>query len=530
MPSSFAATIRARQGFTRETLARLEERSSALAASLVEATLALEAAQAVVDALRNERECVDGQRAALECTLSDLPPPFDPQIMQRLPTEMLRAIFHEVVFRPDPEWTSYISADLERAAAPFVCAAVCRRWRTVATSMVSLWSYVAVPILRSDEPGKSAFYFRRVQLLVQRSKSSLLDVVLDWHDGCKWSAEPNYAGIVATLASQISRWRRFDFAMPCGVTPKQVEFLRVPAPLLEHVSIYSTDDGMLPFPGPSVVYLPDSPLLRDISSGTIFLTPQKPMLRLTCADLVIQAQPAHILWAALQMMPELEDLRLDFIEVPQTFPDVPCTALTLPALRRLTVSRRPHVMSSWMSALRLPALEELVTCGPDCMNSRAFRDFCLTVCPGISALTLEDAILNCDEADNALPLPTIFPRIRRLTLSGYFPASLLDYLGGRALWPLLQRVEFSACWLRGEEAESVVAFARNRSSPREATAPALEITVRDSSVAAWLPGQLALILGDNAVHVAAPWNEQQEVRELEYAASDEKEEEEEEEL
>ncbi|EJD40343.1 hypothetical protein AURDEDRAFT_153567 [Auricularia subglabra TFB-10046 SS5] len=524
MPSTYAAAIRARQDFVRETMGRLEGRSMALSASLQEATLALEAAQAVVDALRNEREDVDKQHEALASTFATLPPAFDPQIIQRLPTELLRAIFHEVVSRPDrPEWPSSICVDDERTEAPYICASVCRRWRAVATSMPSLWSYIAVDRLDSGLPAKSLFYTERVRQQLDRSKSHPLDIVLEWLDGYPWSLEPQYPRIVAALVCHIARWRRCDFGLPYGITLKQVECLRTPAPLLERFCIASADeDEMLPFSASGTVptYLPGSPLLRQFSSATIFLTPRKPMLRLTHLDVTMQDQPTSSLWELLQMTPALEDLRINFHGVLSTTPDPPSTTLTLPALRYLSISGDPPIVSSWATVLRLPGLEEMFFYGSNLFDER-FRTFCRAVCSGITILTLEDVHLFGVEAIARLPLPTVFPRVRRARFSGHMHLSFLLYLSDPGVWPLLASLTLNDWSLRGETAEALVTLARNRSHEREPNLPELKLTLENSSVAAWLPAQLRVILGDDAVCYNGAWNELEEVEELADTMDDE---------
>ncbi|EJD40344.1 hypothetical protein AURDEDRAFT_115868 [Auricularia subglabra TFB-10046 SS5] len=158
--------------------------------------------------------------------------------------------------------------------------------------------------------------------------------------------------------------------------------------------------------------------------------------------------------------------------------------------------------------------------GP-CLDSRPFREFCLAVCSGASALGIDEAYLDEDEAANPLPLHVVFPRVREVTISGPLQPSTLDYLGNCALWPLLDTLYLDFCWVRRDAAEALVRFVRNRCRHPDANAAPLQIALRECNVVSWLPAQLTPVLRDRlSIKSPESWTEREEIEALAATATD----------
>ncbi|EJD47459.1 hypothetical protein AURDEDRAFT_123408 [Auricularia subglabra TFB-10046 SS5] len=516
MLASFISAARRRRETAEQTLALLEQRDLEVCNALDDAEAALRMAAATVAALTAEREDLRTKCAELNRTLEGLPSTFDPRILQRLPVELLRAVFEAATLEPDPMWSLLVPQEQEvdvsynsgRARTPFCMAAVCRRWRATAIETPAIWCYVAVPTLRKASTSLLPHYKARIDTLLTRSKARPIDVLLEWDDHTAPWLDPDmgvYREIIASVGMHASRWSRVILTLPTGINLDTLEFLRSPTPQLEDLSLVAGDGDMAPWEDlPD--FLPQCPRLKGLFITAIFLYPRSPWASLVNAGITVTDQPMEVIWHTLSMMPALQELEIVF-QVPEDLtlppPEPPTSQLCLPSLHSLSLQGYILAADSWTAKLELLQLESLTL--P--------VGFCDTVvallradCAAATRLTLVDEVAAYDVHGFKLELldmqsVEVLAAVRHLTIrKATLGPTFCDRLRGEhaaSVWPKLESVTLCNVVCTPVSAERFVEFVKARLSVEGGAA--FRVTMRGPSRPLWLKAQLEAILGERFI-------------------------------
>ncbi|KAH7101146.1 hypothetical protein BKA62DRAFT_704361 [Auriculariales sp. MPI-PUGE-AT-0066] len=102
----------------------------------------------------------------------------------------------------------------ERACAPFILAAVSRRWRFLAQSTSTLWTYFGFP----PDSKLHGQHFARLQILLPLVKHTLVDVVFTRNQWEYDRVHPDTISILKVLTQLATQWRSADFDLGIGIS------------------------------------------------------------------------------------------------------------------------------------------------------------------------------------------------------------------------------------------------------------------------------------------------------------------------
>ncbi|KZV96937.1 hypothetical protein EXIGLDRAFT_764848 [Exidia glandulosa HHB12029] len=277
-------------------------------------------------------------------------------VMDSVPDDVLRLVFRQVVNTPDRKWPIFGVGvfSKERAQAPFTISAVCRKWRRTACDNSGLWTYLGVPPLACrDGPWPLQVHLDRVNLLVARSKTSDVDVLIDW-SGCTFDLECTtpMEGILTQLFRQSLRWRRVEISLPMHTDRATLSVLRGPTPNLEQLSLVCPGDNEWDATAQSG-FLPYAPRLHELelSGSGIFPRPFTDFPSLCALRLWDGSRSSLARTFIFGAQQTLESLLICTDRLDVTAP------ITLPHLTSLTVEMRLFVAPSLLVA---PCLSKLV--------------------------------------------------------------------------------------------------------------------------------------------------------------------------
>ncbi|EJD51032.1 hypothetical protein AURDEDRAFT_160175 [Auricularia subglabra TFB-10046 SS5] len=236
---------------------------------MTSAKAAAEAAESAHDDLIEELTLAQSHRAELMENLANLPTVYDAELLETLPTEILQAIFVDVI-NCYPIALPFSKAEYNRgrAEAPFRLAAVCRRWRAVALHMSELWTYIAMP------PGNNSIGSRLnlplFQCLIDRSQPRPLDIVFPFADAIE--AMLSWHHVMTPVIAAFPRWGRARIDLPARRPAHEYAFLQRDAPVLEELYIdwasYMGDWSVAP------ITLSASRSLRALHAPASLIAPQ----------------------------------------------------------------------------------------------------------------------------------------------------------------------------------------------------------------------------------------------------------------
>jgi len=160
-------------------------------------------------------------------------------MMRRVPVpeDVLSLVFDEATkCHHGLEWPN-AEYDYDRAAAPFVLAAVCQQWRIMARAHARYWTYFAFPTGVNQYPMQAA----RARLLLELSGDTVLDLILlfdqpDRHSVYDYT-EPTLAVIFDIIQKVSHRWRNVRLRLPSGVAVGLCSTLQGHTPRLETLSV-----------------------------------------------------------------------------------------------------------------------------------------------------------------------------------------------------------------------------------------------------------------------------------------------------
>jgi len=300
--------------------------------------------------LEHQKEALKARATAAKGVCSDLVARFLREFFNNAPNDVLLIIFEAVIETHDYWSVGNMEYDRARAAAPFHLAAVCKRWRRLAVSTSTLWTYFGLPTL-----GNIKGHLHRVRLLAQRSQQAPVDVVARWSDAHQVDAKIVSRSVViaSTIASLAERMRRVEWHSGVPAQNVALDELQGPTPLLTHLSVK---------PAPSnervIVdgYLPFAPRLQHLNwarenYGWNFSAPCYTSLAVLN---LWSSPPLRCVTDLLRIVRGgLRELRLA-TTLSGTSPSDPIPHLEFPQLRILSLWDW-----SWASYLQTPTLEQL---------------------------------------------------------------------------------------------------------------------------------------------------------------------------
>ena len=107
-----------------------------------------------------------------------------------------------------------VSSVKQRSITPFCLSAVCRRWRTVATTLGSLWNLIAIPY-DSDNSAQTSRIIDYIKTVSKRSKMVDLAVIIGWDEVEDIDERNGCARIMATLAPLLQGVVSFELHVGC---------------------------------------------------------------------------------------------------------------------------------------------------------------------------------------------------------------------------------------------------------------------------------------------------------------------------
>ncbi|EJD50999.1 hypothetical protein AURDEDRAFT_160140 [Auricularia subglabra TFB-10046 SS5] len=288
-------------------------------------------------ALDSEILSIDARAAPLRGSVEELRERLRTCLTEKLPTELLRAVFLQLApgysdtcdTEPDT-LPAPKGIDMDLARWPFTLAAVCTRWLELALRTPLLWAYVAIPQhTRTNAPKFKLL----VATLLERSRNSLLDIVLPW--AARLWDDLTETPVLNAIAKESTRWRQIHMLYHAQCIPTSLSLmLRRPSPRLEEFCV-----KFLPYniswsaQHPPV--LTQCPNLRRLHWET---TPVLPSGSGFCAVARLHIkvrQTAAAVWAYLRACPRLEALQLEFVSTPGDEGAVHDFKLSLMHLERL---------------------------------------------------------------------------------------------------------------------------------------------------------------------------------------------------
>lgn len=197
-------------------------------------------AQQTLAALAMELEQLERRQASLESSLGEARAAYQRTLWSgALSLDVMSCIFDELCNGDDALWTTFGcgSYNVQRARSPFALAAVCSRWRKLALSTSTLWTYIG-----GRHECVSGADVKHVRLLLLRSKSAPLDVLLRWSH-CKATTYLEHMQAILS-AIDSARIRRFELWLPAEV-PREptMDIFKAPTPLLTHLCIIGSSSN-----------------------------------------------------------------------------------------------------------------------------------------------------------------------------------------------------------------------------------------------------------------------------------------------
>lgn len=318
--------------------------------------------------------------------------------VERIPNEVLACLFEHIarILLPHP---------------PVVLVQVCRRWRTLATKLLSLWN--SIYITARSPPALIRFWLRR-------SGDRYLDLILNLGNVYRGEAVEITKVFMEILLPHSPRWRRFIFlSHHLSVNDKLKSYLKsIHLPRLEHLDL--TFDGAM--------YHRWAHPVNVCKRGT----PQLTSLRISCFGF----SPSLI-----RNLTRLELRRLEGF-TPLAFAGVLNATVALEHLRLADI----HILESPAedAVIHLTSLLSLTIIGA---NALAAQGFCTVIhAPNLTSLSLRavslsnlGSLLRCQSRPR-------YPILRSLSLSSVhiFDQEDTDYI---QYVPKLTHMHIDACSL-----------------------------------------------------------------------------------
>ncbi|KAJ3497620.1 hypothetical protein NLJ89_g10325 [Agrocybe chaxingu] len=279
---------------------------------------------------------VKSKKSASEIVLSISP-------IEELPTEILMLIFEEYCDNWSPA---------DKTSLPQLCLSqVNRQWRSIAVSLASLWTKLAIT------PQFSSYI---VSVYLKRSQQLPLDLDLDLrYEATDDFKRDRVLTIWKAVKSSADRWRRLTLQLgPQDASAVSEDLRELGAPLLEELEITSSSHVS----GITTILDCGAPSLRHLRLIGMSLQRFGPALnQLTKLDLTTNCPMQFTVFKGLcQKMVKLEELTLRS-RVVEAWPLYPSKdeIIPLPALKVLKVSDRRWPLFIPLLSISAPALHTL---------------------------------------------------------------------------------------------------------------------------------------------------------------------------
>ncbi|KZV85773.1 hypothetical protein EXIGLDRAFT_725517 [Exidia glandulosa HHB12029] len=484
MASNFSTLSLERVRVQKMALAALEVQKAHLTAHIDKAAAAFQAAKRELDEATASFERLAVQQALIQINIRNEIRALHAHTVATLPEDILSAIFVECSLEDDPS-DFFNAADLryKRASAPFRLASVCQSWRQLALACPRIWTYAAVPSLRTLTPQVQDLHVDRLDLVLRLSADVPLDIAVFWAD--ETELKPVHKRAMLLLQDHYTRWRRVCIDTPPApvVTAEFFDVFRLPMPLLERIQILSRGMDTLPWNENFPRYFPLRHSLRHFEAmgSNIFYTSRTGQSSsLTFLRVEVCGVPASVVWAicaeSAQSLAEL------FIGSAREGPSIdarPERSLTMPKLRKLSFGGMTDALLwHWSGLLSAPTLEELRLEQYDALTATAFFEH---TCHRITSLTLFGNHTIGADAAALRPLH----RVQKLIIAhselhdSFFQVlSIADNAFPTAPWllPALRTIELTETEIKPEGSDGLLRLIQAR---REATASVLTSAEND---------------------------------------------------
>lgn len=473
--SSAQDARRKRIRLDQQALDHADDRLRSLRQTKAEAADALAAAQAKFDAISLELDDVERRRRALWRSLKETRSTFRRALWtETIPTDVLAAVFNEVANLPDRYWETFGEGryNAERSLRPFSLAAVCSRWRNLATSIPSLWSYISVqaPFMMDEDENESDLRrvdLQRVRLLLRRSNSAPLDVLFKWNEA---GATDNLQRALSLVGKHSGRLRRFEVVLPQEI-PRDplMDMFRAPTPALTHLSIHTQADWEEQAHKSYFPYAPRLQFLELAATGMSCSRRQTAFnclrsLRLWSTQVLPGIQFAVLLAKAA---PTLEELVISSSGVGDL--DSISSDISLPHLANLTIGDG----TDFLAHLVTPQLQRLTL---DCeLIDETLSPFLKRVAQGVTELTLAGEVI----LPSSIAILQELVNVESLTFSSIekepygiadeFFVSLADDVP--YVWPKLRRLSLDyQGYILPEDGDGLTQFVQSRNLASDSSA------------------------------------------------------------
>ncbi|KZV84764.1 hypothetical protein EXIGLDRAFT_753654 [Exidia glandulosa HHB12029] len=458
-------------------------------AALVHARDRVDEIRRNLDDLMRRREDLRGSSVALRSSQRLTFP-------RTFPVELLCAVFQAFVGETTSLWVGWdmkCGIDKHRRSAPFILAAVCRHWRTVALATPSVWYYIVLPAPTTELGCHTALDY--INTVISRSGGTALEIGFYWNNLSdeQWTdIGPSCQPLLRRIADAASRWKVALLYLPnAAATRDNLDGFRRVMPMLEELTVCREDNGSHnPWATNFPLYLPYCPRLRRMRTDGchVIWTPPHSPIALVHLELEVDL-PASVVWDLLQSLPALESLSLDLPNysangwIPPANPK-----LHLHALRILGINRLADLLlSAWAAYMELPNLRSCLLWRVD---YESFCPFLEAFADTITTLTL---YLTGEHVD-----PEAIPDFRNLkdlvirSLSNTVYNDTFLTLARTDLWPELEVVELHGIEVSADLADALIAFVRARRPKRLKT-----VRLESCTAPAWFSDQLELFLHDS---------------------------------
>lgn len=439
-------------------VSQLELTTADLEQRLLRTQAALAVARDSLGSVRSRRDAllldVQEQRAALGA-------------LERIPEELLVAIFGYCAAPPSIDWPIGVapgSVQPRSHTAPYICAAVSKRWRRAATEAPHLWRYILIPRLSQDDVDGGR-YKDYAETSLERSKSSPLVVVHNFIDA---TFSEHYTKILESISLHIRRCEVFAARLSDhSLGGALLSCLRSgPTPMLKKVLIgvrpednyrfLQTDHPSVPVHARYIFYAPRlvNLLIEHLPLPLCATIGSMPALNeLT----VFQTELAGSFWSMLAGSPALRSLIILTDRDPAAGRKGP---IHLPELVYLHVSHKGwRLLHLFPDALVVPKLADLYvsSCSP-----HEIREFFHRVSPTLAMLRLHFVTIDHDDIPALHTLAGLDSlELRTCTVTPLLFERLVQR--EECMWPRLEELTLSVT-LQPASGESLVEFVRARSS------------------------------------------------------------------
>ncbi|KZV96897.1 hypothetical protein EXIGLDRAFT_704649 [Exidia glandulosa HHB12029] len=231
-----------------DVLAAARARAAELRLAESETRATLAATQAKLDAIVTELDEIASREPGLSNSLDSARCMYRRMLWTNvIPLDVLHCIFEAAATYIDPDKPLVDAITVASSNPAFGLATVCSRWRQLALSIRTSWTFVRVE-RRSGRPYDEDIddHTERIRVILSRSNSAPLDVVIHL-DEYPEEALSLLHEMFTTLEPEAWRWRRSELFLPPWLPLEPcLDFLKGSMPSLTHLSVIIEGDDVEP--------------------------------------------------------------------------------------------------------------------------------------------------------------------------------------------------------------------------------------------------------------------------------------------